>query len=132
MQTYIASSSLTLYRAAGTVREMTYATAYIAGVHPLRDLWRTTPHNEYLYFLVEGGVVGFGLFLAAIGLWYHQLLQVVRAHNRAFLLALAPALTACAFTVDLLIYWAGLPLFAYLGVLAARGRASASLPKMCR
>ena len=103
--------------------------AYVAGVDRLNGLARTTTHNEYLHFLVEGGVVGFGLCLAAIGLWYHRLLQQVRAHDRLFLLALAPALVAYAFTVDLLIYWAGLALFAYLGVLAADGRASAPLPE---
>jgi teichuronic acid biosynthesis protein TuaE len=106
--------------------------AYIAGVDQLGDLSRTTPHNEYLHFLVEGGLVGFGLCLAAIGTWYHRLLQGVRAHDRLFLLALAPALVAYAFTVDLLIYWAGLALFAYLGVLAADGRASALLPEQRR
>jgi O-antigen ligase len=105
---------------------------YIAGVDRLSDLWRTTPHNEYLHFLVEGGVIGFGLCLAAIGFWYHRLLKDARAHDRLFLLALAPALVAYAFTVDLLIYWAGLALFAYLGVLAAHGRASAPSPEKRR
>jgi O-antigen ligase len=98
---------------------------YIAGVRALADLWRTTPHNEYLHFLVEGGVVGFGLFLAAIGLWYRQLLGAVAARDRIFLLALIPALALYAFTVDLLIYWAGLALFAYLGTLPAGAGAAA-------
>jgi O-antigen ligase len=102
---------------------------YVAGVEALPDLARTTPHNEYLHFLVEGGAVGFGLCVAAIALWYRRLLQGVRAHDRLFLLALAPALVAYAFTVDLLIYWAGLALFAYLGVLAAQGRPSALRPE---
>jgi O-antigen ligase len=102
---------------------------YVAGVEALPDLSRTTPHNEYLHFLVEGGAVGFGLCVAAIALWYRRLLQGVRAHDRLFLLALAPALVAYAFTVDLLIYWAGLALFAYLGVLAAQGRPSALRPE---
>jgi hypothetical protein len=106
--------------------------AYIAGVNLLSDLWRTTPHNEYLDFLVEGGVVGLGLCLVAIGLWYRQLLRDVRARDRVFLLALAPALVAYAFTVDLLIYWAGLALFAYLGMLPADARAAALLPEMRR
>ena len=100
---------------------------YIAGVHALGDLWRTTPHNEYLHFLVEGGVVGFSLCLAAIGLWYRQLLQGVGASDRLFLLALAPALAVYAFTVDLLIYWAGLALYAYLGMLPTRARITAPL-----
>jgi O-antigen ligase len=101
---------------------------YVAGVGKLGDLWRTTPHNEYLHFLVEGGVVGFGLCLAAIGLWYRQLLRALGANDRLFLLALAPALAVYAFTVDLLIYWAGLALFAYLGALVIRARAPDPLP----
>ena len=105
---------------------------YIAGAEGLSDLWRTTPHNEYLHFLVEGGAVGFGVCLAAIGFWYRQLLQAVGGHDRVFILALAPALAVYAFTVDLLIYWAGLALYAYLGVLAAYGRAAAPLPEMRR
>jgi O-antigen ligase len=102
---------------------------YVAGVEALPDLSRTTPHNEYLHFLVEGGAIGFGLCLIAIGLWYRQLLRAVAARDRVFLLALIPALAVYAFTVDLLIYWAGLALFAYLGVLAAHHRASTLLPE---
>ncbi len=98
---------------------------YVAGVGWLKGLWRTTPHNVYLHFLVEGGVVGFGLCLAAIGLWYRQLLRGVGANDRLFLLALGAALTVYAFTVDLLIYWAGLALYAYLGMLPTRARAAA-------
>ncbi len=105
---------------------------YIAGAEDLSYLRRTTPHNEYLHFLVEGGVVGFGLCLAAIGLWYRQLLQVVEANDRLFLLALAPALALYAFTVDLLIYWAGLALFAYLGILPTRVGVWALLPQTRR
>jgi O-antigen ligase len=105
---------------------------YIAGVDWLSGLQRTTPHNEYLHFLVEGGAVGFGLCLAAIGLWYRQLLQGVGANDRLFLLALAPALAVYAFTVDLLIYWAGLALYAYLGMLPTRARAMAPLPEVRR
>jgi O-antigen ligase len=96
---------------------------YVAGVEALPDLSRTTPHNEYLRFLVEGGVIGFGLCLVAIGLWYRQLLRGFADRDRVFLLALAPALAVYAFTVDLLIYWAGLALFAYLGMLPARAGA---------
>jgi O-antigen ligase len=102
---------------------------YVAGVRALADLWRTTPHNEYLHFLVEGGLVGFGLWLAAIGLWYRQLLRAVAARDRIFLLALIPALALYALTVDLLIYWAGLALFAYLGTLPAGAGAAVRLPE---
>ena len=100
---------------------------YVAGIDALSNLWRTTPHNEYLHFLVEGGVVGFGLCLAAIGLWYRQLLRGVGTNDRLFLLALAPAVLIYAFTVDLLIYWAGLALYAYLGMLPRRVRVTAPL-----
>jgi O-antigen ligase len=96
---------------------------YIAGAKALNDLWRTTPHNEYLHYLVEGGVVGFGICMAAIGLWYRQLLQALGRNDRLFLFALAPAVALYAFTVDFFIYWPGLALFAYLGALPQRVRA---------
>jgi O-antigen ligase len=76
-----------------------------------------TPHNEYLHLLVIGGVVGFGLIVAGIVLWYRQLLRVASPNDRDFLLALAPALAVYAITENLLVYVTGLPLYAYLGVL---------------
>ena len=102
--------------------------AYVAGADWLTGLWRTTPHNEYLHLLVAGGAVGGLLCLAAIALWYRQLLQTASDNDRLFLLALAPALGLYALTADLLIYWSGLGLFAYLGIILTRARALAPLP----
>ena len=99
--------------------------AYVAGTDWLSGLMRTTPHNEYLHLLVAGGVVGFALCMAGIGLWYRQLLQSVADNDRLFLLALAPALALQAFTADLLVYWSTLGLFAYLGLLLTRAHATA-------
>ena len=105
---------------------------YVAGTDWLTGLTRSTPHNEYLHLLVAGGVVGMGLCLTAIVLWYRQLMQAVASNDRQFLLALVPAVAIYACTADLLIYWAGLALFAYFGVLLTRARAGAALPETRR
>jgi O-antigen ligase len=102
---------------------------YVAGADWLPNLSRTTPHNEYLHLLVSGGIVGFVLCMAAIGLWYRQLWQNVSDNDRVFLLALAPALGLQAFTADVLVYWSMLGLFAYLGVLLTRGQVTVPMPR---
>lgn len=79
-----------------------------------------TPHNEYLHLLVVGGVVGAAACFAAIFWWYRQLWQMAAMRDRAFLLALMPALAVYAVTDNVLIYVTGLALFAYLGVLLTR------------
>ena len=104
--------------------------AYVAGADWLVDWPRNTPHNEYLHLLVAGGAVGFRLCMAAIALWYRQLLTTAPENDRPFLLALAPALALQAFTADVLIYWSSLGLFAYLGVLLTRARAGVSMPHL--
>jgi hypothetical protein len=76
---------------------------------------------------VAGGAVGFLLCMAAIALWYRQLLTTAPENDRPFLLALAPALALQAFTADVLIYWSCLGLFVYLGVMLTRGRAGGSM-----
>ncbi len=77
------------------------------------------PHNEYLHLLVIGGWVGFALCLAAIALWLRQLLTVVAAPDRAFLIATIPAVAAYWLTDNLLIYPTALAFYAYLGLLLA-------------
>jgi hypothetical protein len=103
--------------------------AYVAGADWLTNLPRNTPHNEYLHLLVAGGVVGGLLCIAAIALWYRQLLVSASDNDRPFLLALAPALGLQALTADVLVYWSTLGLFAYLGVLLTRAGAAATLPE---
>jgi hypothetical protein len=89
------------------------------------DLWPadverpflTIPHNEYLHLLVDGGIVGLLLCLAAIVYWYYRLARSTSAADRPFLVALAPALAAFAVTENILIHAYGLALFAYLGMI---------------
>jgi O-antigen ligase len=75
------------------------------------------PHNEYLHLLVVGGVFGAAASFTAIFLWFQQLWGIVAAADRAFLIALLPALASYAAIDNVLIYATGLALFAYLGVL---------------
>jgi O-antigen ligase len=80
----------------------------------------TAPHNEYLHFLVIGGVVGFVLIVGGIGLWYRHLLQIASPDDRPCLLALIPAVAVYIFTDNLSFYTTALPLYAYLSVLLIR------------
>ena len=76
-----------------------------------------------------GGVFGAAASFTAIFLWFHQLWWIVAAADRAFLIALLPALASYAAIDNVLIYTSGLALFAYLGVLltrSARGDGAAS------
>jgi O-antigen ligase len=75
------------------------------------------PHNEYLHLLVVGGVVGAAACFVAIVLWFVQLWQTVASSDRAFLIALLPALAAYAVIDNVLIYATGLALFAYFSML---------------
>lgn len=79
-----------------------------------------TPHNEYLHVLVVGGIVGVVLFFGALALWFRDLLRGVRADDRAFLVALLPALALYAVTENVLILPSALPVFAYLGILRTK------------
>ena len=76
-----------------------------------------TPHNEYPHILVIGGVVGFVLFMAALWLWYRQLLRVASPNDRPLLIALIPALGVYAFTENVLLLPSALGIYAYLGCL---------------
>jgi O-antigen ligase len=80
----------------------------------------SVPHNEYLHFLVIGGIAGAAMCLGAIALWYRGLLQQSSPNDREFLLALIPALAVYGLTDNVVLYWSILPLYAYLGVLLAR------------
>ena len=95
---------------------------YVGGADWLTNLPRNTPHNEYLHLLVTGGAAGFLLCAAAIALWSRQLYLAASDNDRPFLLALAPAFGLCAVTADVLLYWTGLALFAYLGVMLTRSQ----------
>jgi O-antigen ligase len=81
---------------------------------------RKTPHNEYLHLLVNTGVIGFALCAAAIFFWYRNLLAVASDHDRAFLIALLPAMGLFAITEDVLVFSTGLAVFVYLGVLLTK------------
>lgn len=81
---------------------------------------RKTPHNEYLHLLVNAGVIGFALCAAAIFFWYRSLLEVAADNDRAFLIALLPAMGVFAITEDVLVFATGLAVFAYLGVLLTK------------
>ncbi|HET6520883.1 MAG TPA: O-antigen ligase family protein [Geminicoccaceae bacterium] len=76
-----------------------------------------TPHNEYLHILVIGGVVGFVIFMAALWLWYRQLLRLASPNDRPFLIALIPALGIYAFTENVLLLPSALGIYAGLGCL---------------
>lgn len=80
------------------------------------------PHNEYLRLLVEGGLLGCGLFLAAVVLWGRQLLARVDAGGRAFLTAAFSSLAVYAITDNVLLMPPALLLFAYFGVILERPR----------
>jgi len=77
-------------------------------------------HNEYIHLLVIGGVAGFALLSGAIIMWYRQILQVASPNDGPFLLALGPALLACAITDNVLIHFSALAVYAYFSVLLTR------------
>lgn len=77
----------------------------------------SAPHNEYLHLLATGGVVGFTLCMAAIILWYWNLIRAALPRDREFLLALAPALAVYSVTDNVLVYPTALAVFVYLGVI---------------
>jgi O-antigen ligase len=89
------------------------------------------PHNVYLRLLVEGGVVGFLLYGGALLLWARQLLARVDPGERAFVLALLPALAVYALTDNLLTMPSALVPFLYLGLMLGepcRAQAGAAQP----
>jgi O-antigen ligase len=84
--------------------------------NPLELLY-AAPHNEYLHLLVVGGLFGFILCVVGIVLWYWDLVRTAPYHDRAFLLAVAPALAVYAVTDNVLTYPTALAVFVYLGVI---------------
>lgn len=74
------------------------------------------PHNEYLHLLVNGGIVGFLLCMAAIIYWYSRLIRSAAEEDRFFLIALLPALAAFAVTENVMIHACALALYVYLGL----------------
>lgn len=76
----------------------------------------TIPHNEYLHFLVNSGLIGLLLCLMAVVYWYRHLIQWTAMMDRPFLIALAPALATFAVTENVLIHAYSLALFVYLGL----------------
>jgi O-antigen ligase len=81
---------------------------------------RTTPHNEYLHFLVSVGVVGFLLCAGAIAIWYRRLFQMASENDRLFLIAIVPGVGLFAVTDDVLAFSTGLALFAYFAILLTK------------
>jgi O-antigen ligase len=80
------------------------------------------PHNVYLRLLVEGGVVGFLLYGAAILLWGRRLLARIDPGERAFAKALLLALAVYALTDNLLTMPPALIAFFYLGLMLGEPR----------
>ncbi len=78
------------------------------------------PHNEYLRFVVEGGVVGGLILLLAIVLWAWRMHGRFASNDRPFLLAFMVGLTLYALTDNPLsaTYLSG---FVYLGMLRNEG-----------
>lgn len=80
------------------------------------------PHNEYLHLLVAGGIVGAGLCLAGLALWYLETRRLLEPRDRRYLAATLPALAVYALTENVLSLPSGLGLFVYVAVLAAANR----------
>lgn len=79
-------------------------------------------HSTYLHVLASLGVLGSALLALGLIGWSRHLWQASSRGDRAFLLALAPALATFALTADVLLHPSGLALFVYLGILAAGAR----------
>ncbi len=75
------------------------------------------PHNVYLRVLVEGGVVGFLLYGAAILLWARRLIARIDPGERAFAQAILLALAVYALTDNMLTMPPTLMAFFYLGLM---------------
>ncbi|MGI9492169.1 MAG: O-antigen ligase family protein, partial [Geminicoccaceae bacterium] len=92
---------------------------FIAGVDwpaDVEPLFFPVPHNEYLHLLVNGGIVGFLLCMAAIIYWYYRLIRSTSDEDRLFLMALAPALAVFAITDNILIHAYAMALYIYLAL----------------
>jgi O-antigen ligase len=87
------------------------------GATALVKSYFSLPHNVYLRLLVEGGIVGFLLYGAAILLWARRLLARVDPAERAFARALLLALAVYALTDNLLTMPPTLIAFFYLGLM---------------
>jgi O-antigen ligase len=81
------------------------------------DAYHALPHNEYLRLLVDAGLFGTVLYLAAVGAWGRRVLTLIRASERGFVLALFLALAVYALTDNVLLMPAGLIPFFYLAVM---------------
>ena len=75
------------------------------------------PHNEYLRLLVDGGVVGLILYVAAVFAWGRRVLGLIRPDERGFVWALFLALGVYALTDNILLMPPGLIPFLYLAVM---------------
>ena len=78
------------------------------------------PHNEYLRFVVEGGLVGAVILLLAICLWAWRMHGHLATNDRPFFTAFMVAIAFYAFTDNPLsaTYLSG---FVYLGLLRSEG-----------
>jgi O-antigen ligase len=75
------------------------------------------PHNEYLRLLVDAGLFGAILYVAAVAVWGRGVLALIRSSERGFVLALFLALAVYALTDNVLLMPAGLLPFFYLAVM---------------
>jgi O-antigen ligase len=82
-----------------------------------RGAYHDLPHNEYLRLLVDGGLVGAGLYAGAALLWGRRVLRLIRPGERSFACALFLALGVFALTDNVLLMPAGLLPFFYLAVM---------------
>ena len=87
------------------------------GATTLVSSYFNLPHNVYLRLLVEGGLVGFLLYGAAILLWGRRLLARIDPAERAFAQAMLLGLAVYALTDNLLTMPPTLIAFVYLGLM---------------
>jgi len=86
------------------------------------------PHNEFLRLLVEGGIVGATLYIAAIIFWARQVCSVLDDQDRPWFLAFMIALPVYSLTDNPISACYIVP-FLYLGTLMSR-KATAKPPAL--
>jgi O-antigen ligase len=90
-----------------------------------RAAYNRLPHNAYLRLLVDGGIIGLIIYVAAVLAWGRRVLGLIRPGERGFVWALFLALGVYALTDNVLLMPAGLIPFLYLAVMRIPSRRSA-------